>query len=145
LSRGLLTSLAGQSVIQHVYPNGAFELLWNIAQHAGNFAVGSGQQILPVLLFHLGTHDCEDLGATVDEARVSEAVIPYVKALQMLKERGFPEVFACSILPQDLEAAKPFNAVLSRLMGAAGVGFIDARGREAIESLLARLQVGTVA
>ena len=150
LSREILTALADQNVVHVIYENGAFELLWNIAQHAGNFVAGSGQRVMPILLFRLGNVDCRELRATgVSVDAVEQAIAPYVRALTLLKERGFAMTFVCSIATQgDAVNAKRFNAVLAERMHDAGVVFLDTLGssdeeapHRAIELLYERLPI----
>jgi hypothetical protein len=153
LSVGLLVALTGQSVVQHIYENGAFEHLWNIAQHAGNFAVGSGQRIMPILLFRLGGVDCKQAGR--EEAppeRIREAAGPYVRALRILKDRGFVNTLACSVSQDARDSASAvFNAELARLLPEAGIAYLDMSTiaepeipRRAIELLATHLRTNAI-
>jgi len=127
LNHDLLAALASQSVILHVYPSGTFELLWNVPQHAGNFATGSGSLMLPVLLFHAGMWDACDEGANATAERARERLRPYVTVLQLLKSRGFRDTFACRIRPDHSSpAVNLFNGELARLLEGSGVALIDA-------------------
>jgi hypothetical protein len=152
LSIGLLEALVSQAVVQHVYPNGVFEFLWNIAQHAGHFVAGSGQRVMPILLFRLGGLDCRQFGAgDVGPERIRESIVPYVRALTILKERGLLNTFACSVSVRGNIAATSFNSMLERLMQDAGIAYLDVSAlseeeapRRAIQLLLERLRVDAI-
>jgi hypothetical protein len=150
LNQDLLIALASQSVILHVHPNGEFGLLWDVAEHAGNFASGSGTLILPVLLFHLGMWDARDEGAHASPKRARERLRPYATALRLLKARGFRDTFACRIRPdQSTPAVEIFNEELTRLMDDNAVALIDppsaADPRVALTQLILSVEAASAA